>query len=93
VEYLISGVFDKKYFTLADEMQSAGNSMKVYQLKGSSTFIFTTDDNTVCLVIYKEPSGLSADLKGRQDRGVYISRKNKNGIIHSQNREMDYFEF
>jgi tetratricopeptide (TPR) repeat protein len=87
-----SGVHDSKYFFLVDEMQSSGNSLKIFQVKGKSVYVLTRDD-IVRLVLYKGVSGLKADLKGAEGEEVYTSNNAKNGVVVSRNRMTDYFEF
>jgi len=55
-------------------------------------FIFATGGR-IRLVLYKEPSQLITNIKGGEQRNVYVSGRGRNGVVLSVNNSPDYFEF
>lgn len=77
---------------LDETLNTEDNVLKVLKKQKENTFILTMGKR-IRLVLYKEPSNLITEIKGGDKRRIYISDRWKNGIVHSENKSPDYFEF
>jgi tetratricopeptide (TPR) repeat protein len=76
-----------------EEISNAENNiLRVVKEQKEEIFLLTMGSR-IRLVFYKEPSNLKSSIKGGDKRQVYISGREKNGIVLSENKSPDYFEF
>lgn len=76
-----------------EEISDRGNSeLRVLKKLKGNIFILAMGGR-IRLVLYKGPSHLNTDIKGGEQKNVYVSGRGRNGIVLSGNKPADYFEF
>ncbi|RJR15909.1 MAG: hypothetical protein C4581_11185 [Nitrospiraceae bacterium] len=79
--------------SLLEVISDRGDSdLKVLKKVRENIFILAMGDR-IRLVLYKEPSQLITNIKGGEQRSVYVSGTGRNGVVISVNTSPDYFEF
>jgi tetratricopeptide (TPR) repeat protein len=76
-----------------EEISNAENNILRLIKEQKEEIFLLTMGSRIRLVFYKEPSNLKSSIKGGDKRQVYISGREKNGIVLSENKSPDYFEF
>lgn len=69
-----------------------GSVIKILKVRGRDILLLTIDDH-IQLSLYLRPSGLFTGISGDGDRRVYISGRSKKGLLLTNNKEPNYFEF
>ncbi|MBI5409172.1 MAG: hypothetical protein HZA14_07390 [Nitrospirae bacterium] len=87
---------NKKGFSLVEEISSGKDkeALRVYYYnKENGKMFLLAKGSKISLVLYKEPSNLRTDIKGGDNKEIYISGSGRNGIVFSKDKAPDYFEF
>ena len=80
-------------FSIIEEISSGDSISFSVLMDENDKIVLLTMNDIVRLVLYKEPPELKISLKGNKNKGLYISDSGNKGVILSQNRLPDYFEF
>lgn len=66
--------------------------IKVFKVQKENIFLLSRNSN-IRLILYKKPYGLRMNVSKDEKLKVYISNRNRNGVVLSNNKSLDYFEF